>query len=722
MTGPQGFLEFLWKERSSRVLYCISALLGLAYALWLFDLRFLLGTSAYWQTIVGDPAQHVAGYYYYIQDEWRFPIFLTRNYGYPDGVSIIFTDSLPAISLIVKSLRGLLPNDFNVFGPWLAACYVLQGVGITALVAALGYRSIATTAAATLLALSLPSFLVRVEVASLPAQFLLTFALALYFHLVRGTRPGPTMWWFSALTLFSLLIHPYLFAMVFAVFTAAVAQRVLDHPGWWSSACRYSAAMVVAVVVTMFAAGYIGSGIEGGTPSGLGDPLNALDVLAPVLPEGSGLIPSRHDIAAFGADYHNYLGIGLLLLVTVHLLGSGRAAVEGIKRHPVLSLLLAGFAVFAMSNIIRFAGAEVMSYGLPRPARWLFGQFRATARFFWPVTYMLLAGGVALTAQRFRRPAGTLLLSGAIVLQLLDTAPVRATVTRYSQGGAFEQAPLNHATWNRLISNHDSVQVFPSFPCRPWEETDSRNFDMALQLLAAKRNVPINSLYISGNRSRSTKDCTEERGSVFDLKPTQRDLLVFLRDHYSSSVVRRLFGDTACRRFALGYVCTLQWNAVAPDLGLSAFPSLEGPRYYRLGSPIDFRSGGDSRDYLAGGWLMPEPSGSGLDGPNAYIDLPLAEPLSGAGLSLVVETSPVDFGRRAPVVDVHVLLNGTVVGDMRVDARRSETHAISVPTTLIRDRSNLLLQLRAANLPNQGRQRNSRLDIGVRSITVATGN
>ena len=59
MTSIQGLLEVLWKPRSSGVSYCIGALLSLLCASWLFDVGFLLGTREYWQTIVGDTAQHV---------------------------------------------------------------------------------------------------------------------------------------------------------------------------------------------------------------------------------------------------------------------------------------------------------------------------------------------------------------------------------------------------------------------------------------------------------------------------------------------------------------------------------------------------------------------------------------------------------------------------------------------------------------------------------------
>ena len=722
VTGIQDFLEALWSPRSSGVLYGISALLGLAIVALLFDLDFVLGTSAYWQNVVGDTANHVAGFYYYVQDEWRYPIFFTKNHGYPEGSSVIFTDTVPILTLLVKSLREVLPDGFNVYGLWLAACYLLQGIGITALVIALGNRDIASTVTATILALSLPAFLVRVELATLSAQFLLTFALALYFHLVRGERLRAAMWCAAVLAFVSLAVHPYLFVMVFAILAAAVAQRVLNQPQWWRPALAYSAAVTVVVVVMLYATGYIGSGLEGGSPSGYGDAMNALDVLAPVLPEGgSGLLPwgrSDFDFPTIRGDHYNYFGLGLLLLIAVHLFASGGAMISGAKRHLVLFLLLAGFAMFAMSSTIRVAGTEVLSFQIPGPARWLVTQFRGTGRFFWPATYMILAGVIVLTARRFRGPGGLLLMSVAVVLQLLDTAPIRANVTQYSQGSESQTDLLDRKAWNDLISQHDGVQIFPSFPCRTWDPEVFRDLDLSLQLLAAKNNVRVNSVMVSGNRTRSTKDCRKERDGAIELQPGPHELYVFFSDHYSPAVARRNFGNNGCRRFKQGYACTRQWSALERARDFSAFTSLESSRQYRLGSPIDFRAGGDSRDYLAGGWLIPDSAGSEVDGGNAYVELPFSEQIHST-LSLELLTHPVDTGRKPPVVDIDVVVNGTLIGSLHVDTRRAERHKLSVPAILLADDNAMRIEFRRADDAEVDRvERNRRLYLGVRTLAV----
>ena len=108
-----------------------------------------------------------------------------------------------------------------------------------------------------------------------------------------------------------------------------------------------------------------------------------------------------------------------------------------------------------------------------------------------------------------------------------------------------------------------------------------------------------------------------------------------------------------------------------------------------------------------------------MDGPNAYVELPLAEPARSA-IRLSFDTFPVHFGRQPPIEDVSVSLNGEVVGRMQVDTRRAESHSISVPAALVGDHSVLTLELRATHMATEGRQRNKRLNLGVRSLTATT--
>ncbi len=87
-------------------------------------------------------------------------------------------------------------------------------------------------------------------------------------------------------------------------------------------------------------------------------------------------------------------------------------------------------------------------------------------------------------------------------------------------------------------------------------------------------------------------------------------------------------------------------------------------------------------------------------------------------MSLSFGTYPVDVGKRPPIEDVSVMVNGAAVGDLHVDARRAESHTLSIPAGLVDDRGTLTLQFRATHRATEGRQRNKRLDLGLQSLTV----
>ena len=48
------------------------------------------------------------GWYFFKNDIWRFPLGSNPNYGISLGNSIIFSDSIPILALLFKSLRSFI--------------------------------------------------------------------------------------------------------------------------------------------------------------------------------------------------------------------------------------------------------------------------------------------------------------------------------------------------------------------------------------------------------------------------------------------------------------------------------------------------------------------------------------------------------------------------------------------------------------------------------------
>ena len=65
---------------------------------------------------------------FFKNDIWRFPLGSNPNFG--DGISnsIIYSDSIPILALLFKSINFLLPEKFQYISIWLIICFFLQGI------------------------------------------------------------------------------------------------------------------------------------------------------------------------------------------------------------------------------------------------------------------------------------------------------------------------------------------------------------------------------------------------------------------------------------------------------------------------------------------------------------------------------------------------------------------------------------------------------------------
>ena len=184
-----------------RMLSIIIVVLGsLFYILYLFPLNFLDGTSSFWESPpIEDIATQISGLRYYISDQWRFPLFRTVGLDPPDGISIIYTDSLPIFAVFAKLLHHVFATHFNYFGLWIGLCYILQAISAVVLLVSLGVRGHIPALAAAGIALSAPSFLFRLFHPTLCAHFLIMLALSFYFTSIR-TASFHRVWpWFCVL-------------------------------------------------------------------------------------------------------------------------------------------------------------------------------------------------------------------------------------------------------------------------------------------------------------------------------------------------------------------------------------------------------------------------------------------------------------------------------------------------------------------------------------------
>jgi len=320
----------------------MGALIGLAMACVLFERSFFWGEDALVTGIIGDAGSSFAGFRAFIADDWHFPLLETDNMTNAQGdpTVIAFTDSLPLWSLTAK-VFGFLGISANT---WIALWYyggvTMQGAAAGLASSTHRVQSRWTTVAIAVMAVSAPVLIMRVWHPGLYGHFvlLLFWAAAGHFWHQRTLKAA---WWLLGVTLVSLLIHPYIFAMVGAASVGVLLSAATNR--WLSSkeVVIWFTVSPVVLLTAMYVFGYLPN--DAVPPGGYG--AFAMPVVSPFWPQWSGLWPGNEWILANENDSFegiNYLGAGGVVAVVTALVVSRRRLVAFAIRQQ---LLLAVFAV-----------------------------------------------------------------------------------------------------------------------------------------------------------------------------------------------------------------------------------------------------------------------------------------------------------------------------------------------------------------------------------------
>lgn len=544
-------LSYLDAGLSRPAYYTLAVLLSLGYALLLFPLDFILGTAGFWFDTRTDPTQHITGLWAFVHDDWRFPLLHTQLLNWPEGVSVAFTDSIPLAALLFKPIASWLPPGSHYFGVWVLLCYVGQGAAGATAAAVLGKRrSVAAVLAGALLAVMMPSLMIRIPHAALLAQGLIIMMLTAYVLLGRGDLSAASFTrWGSVLLLAAAFIHPYLLAMLYPLYAVALASRWRRQGGRWLVRCVMPLPLLLAVLYVL---GYFSTGGGGIPKAEVGYDIASMNLLSPflgsplatsvLLPQGDLVL----DATGMQIDGHNMLGVGLLAGLVYLLVRYPGEMLKGLRRHWLLALLMAGFTLYALTNRIFLGDRVLVTYPLWDVLRPITQTFRGAGRFFWPVGYGLLLvmlWGLLTRAHPFHR----LLLLCLVLVQFVDTQQHRA----YLAEAASREPSFVHGEdiWHQRVAEAKVVHLFPPYGCGA-----SGSDTLFLQYFTSLHGVPFNSGFVA----RVQSDC-DARHSVLAQRRQPGELMIFLDGYYSRQQLQGWLGDAygECQHESIGLVCQI---------------------------------------------------------------------------------------------------------------------------------------------------------------------
>lgn len=478
------------RRTSAFVAYAIGILLAGALTAWLFPPSFLRGEGLFF--FDGDISKDISGWIFFAHDTWHWPLLHTSRLNAPEGLSIAFTDSIPLLALLFKPWAGHLPVGFHYFGMWHALAFVLQATGAVFLIRSLRFQSAFAALCAAAFALTWPILLFRFGHSALLAQGLLLFSLGCYFRAQQAGRDTSDC--AVALILLcqiALLVHPYLMAMCYAIFIAFLIDDG-RHEGAWLVQLRRLIIALAITLLLMALLGYFGGGLSAGGYGNYTLSVNSLWC------GGESSVLFSCDPGP--GEHYAYLGAGVLLLLVLAAVLCGARLPGLLRAHAGLVLVCILLVAFALSHHIYLGSKQIASYPLPAWLVSIFSVFQASARFVWPVTYLLLFAGLACMLRR--GVGGALVLIAAFAIQWYDT-DIRREQIRLSARAA--EQPFD-SRWEAALQGVRHIKLFPAFGCG---ELDSLAY-MPIQYLAAIHGITLNTAYAA----RSKSDC-QAKHAVF---------------------------------------------------------------------------------------------------------------------------------------------------------------------------------------------------------------
>ena len=450
----------------------------------------------------------------------------------PEGASIAFTDSIPLAALAFKPFRHWFPIGFHYIGAWHTVAYILQAVAAAFLVRAANQRSLIATLAAVCLALMQLAFLNRLGHTALLTQGYLILGLALYFLGLKASKQFKSITlYFTLLWIIALLTHPYLFAMVGALYMAFLGDHFIRFRHWKSCVIALVGSVTIVLAV-LIVCGYLGK--NAGNP---GYGYASMNLLSPFY--GGRLAPISVVAPSWSWEGFNYLGVGLMAALVITGILHWRWLLHLPRRYPALTGIACLLTIYAFSNRVFLGSKELIHYDLFYPIQVICSIFFQSGRMFWPVGYLLMLVGLLGVLRNPNHVIVALSLLLVVSLQYYDTGLLRKRIHAVAT-----QPAIIHNEWEKLVQSIDKVNLYPT-----WGGGRSLKSLAFFQGIAAKYGRFINTAYIA----RAQEDRTAKE-AIFHAPLVAKNLYVSPESSILPSIADAINHDW-CRKSDQGIIC-----------------------------------------------------------------------------------------------------------------------------------------------------------------------
>ena len=460
----------------------IPVAIGVIFFLYIFGYQPLNVYSHEWLG-GGDALQNYLGWQFFRQAHWSFPVIgMSLGYGMDVGSSIVFSDSNPLLAVFFKALSPLLPETFQYFGLWLVACCVLQSYFLWKMISLFTDNSAIKFFSVVLMMFN-PAWINRIGHINLMGHFLV---LAAIYLVLSNNSKGRIVKW-TALMMVAFAVHFYLALMVSVVWGANIFARLVTRSSSVKSVLKEAVIVLSLTVLTMYVLGYftVGSVAASGEFGFYHN--NLLSFLV------SNGWSHFFNIKGFGSSSFeslNFWGTGVLVLLIIGSIGIIRMLKSTKLSAVTLTfwLCLPVFLIIATTNVIAF-GRHQFVIDLPYQVINALSVVRASARFFWPVTYCAMVLILAGVLKSFSHKVALTVIALAAALQVYDTAHGYNKDRFYFYKTPPATFTLVNKFWSEDVKNYSAIRYIPFQNMnKPWYQ---------LAFIAEQNKVATDAVYLA---------------------------------------------------------------------------------------------------------------------------------------------------------------------------------------------------------------------------------
>lgn len=473
----------------------MGAFLGAITYLSIYGFKLLDVTHTIWLYDKYDLTQHYAGWLFYRNSGWHFPIGMMDTVLYPNLYSVVYTDAIPIFAVFFKLLSPLLPISFQYFGIWGLLCYTMQGL-IASCILKRFFQNKILLAIGILFFTYSPWMVQRLYVhSSLSAHWIILLCILNCLRTDELTLKRYTIEW-SLLFALAAAIHVY-FIPISAIFLGCnMLYRIWKNRKNVSILLQTLGLTMIPILSAATVLGLLGafSSSASYNSGGYGEASANLNFLFNTLGKSKFFPALPHPYTKWPEESFGYLGLGvfiLLILATIRIIldKKFRQMIRVHKSKALITGLILLICVWLATNPeVAWNEYPLFRWITPKWIERLLEIFRSLGRFVWPVCYILLLSGIVSVGyecnKRGLKVIGIGILSACLILQLIefsDFISARSNETKQLNG----YKELEAERLDQFIENYDHIY---SFDLDNWKD---------IAMYAGTRHLTLNQTYLA---------------------------------------------------------------------------------------------------------------------------------------------------------------------------------------------------------------------------------